>query len=187
MTKEELAIQYASQKAEELAIIIQEAYLKGYEQGFLNANKTISVDGIQYVDLGLPSGTLWSRTSLQYEHYGYKQTKVSYYDALNMQIPTVEQWEEVRKFCHCDGLNIIGPNGGRIGYGIAPGLYPIYSLGEHCEEGHNKFWLKGDVDSKNNAPTMIFDFNKKPIVPVIGTSSHFIGFQLPVFLVKKKE
>ena len=61
MTKEELAQQYAEEKAAEMAELLKAAYLKGYEQGELKVACSISIEGVEYYDLGLPSGTLWSK------------------------------------------------------------------------------------------------------------------------------
>lgn len=73
MTKEELAEKFAEQKAEELSSILKDAYLKGHEQGCLDSNKTLNIDGVKYVNLGLPSGTLWSTHALEGCNYGYYQ------------------------------------------------------------------------------------------------------------------
>ena len=186
MTKEEFAAQYSEQKTEEIKNLIKEAYLKGYEQGCLESTHSINYYGVEYVDLGLPSGTLWSKTSLQYESYGYKQKLFSYEETKNLQIPTVEQWEELCKYCHFFGHSIIGPNGQRIGYNKAPAGYWIKTLGEGCEKNQNMFWLRGEINEENNAPAMLYDVIEKRDNDIIckGASMHFIGFRLPVFLVK---
>ena len=192
MTKEELAAQFTEQKAKEFTEIIKEAYLKGYVQGRLDAFAPINIDGVEYVDLGLPSGTLWSKTSYNYLNYGYKQKLLSYREALNLPIPSLEQWQEVLDYCHFNNCYIIGPSGGRIGYDWAPSGYLIHNLGEECEQNGNMFWLKGEVDNKNTAPTMIYDIKRKDEIELNfwvykGTSRHFTGYKLPVFLVKNKE
>ena len=192
MTKEELASLFAEQKNVELTGFIKEAYLKGYEQGRLDSTDTFCIDGLEYADLGLPSGTLWSKEPLCHLDYGYKQTRLSYKEALNLQIPTIEQWEEVCRFCRFEQEKIIGPSGERIGYGWAPAGYRIYNLGEGCEENKQMFWLKGDVDSEGNAPTFIYDIKREDeyewvFSNVKGSSRHFTGYKLPVFLVTKKE
>lgn len=191
MTKEELAKQFAKQKVAELNNLIKEAYLKGYEHGQLDAGVPININGVEYVDLGLPSGTLWSKTSLYYCDYGYRQNRFSYYEAQNLPIPTKAQWDEVQKFCVFDKENIIGLSGGRIGYKRAPAGYFIRDLGEGCEEDKNMFWLKGDIDNENKASTMIYDLkltkNNQITYTYKGVSRHFIGYKLPVFLVKNKE
>ena len=62
-------------------------------------------------------------------------------------------------------------------------------LGEGCEKGRNMFWLKGEADEENNAPVMVYDLvDKEPNYEhIIGKDVHFIGYKLPVFLVKNKE
>ena len=189
MTKEELAEKFAEQKAEELSSILKDAYLKGYEQGCLDSNKTLNIDGVKYVNLGLPTGTLWSTHALEGCNYGYYQRRFSYKEACQLQLPTIEQWDEVCKYCRFDDRNIIGPSGERIGYNRANSGYLIRNLGEGCEENRNMFWLKGDVDAKNNAPVMVYDLaGKAPDYEIIiGKDVHFIGYKLPVFLVKNKE
>ena len=192
MTKEELAEQFAEQKVAELENVIQEAYLKGYEQGCLDSNKTLKIDGITYVDLGLPSGTLWSKHALQNCCFGYYQRHFSFIEACQLQLPTIEQWDEVCRYCRFEQDKIIGPSGERIGYDWAPSGYLIRNLGEGCEENRNMFWLKGDVDAENTAPTMLYDIKREDEMELIfshvkGTSRHFTGFKLPVFLVKNKE
>ena len=51
------------------------------------------------------------------------------------------------------------------------------------------FWLKGEADEENNAPVMVYDLvDKEPNYEhIIGKDVHFIGYKLPVFLVKNKE
>lgn len=191
MEKDELAILFANQKSEEIASIIKEAYIKGYEQGCLDSNKSINIDCVEYVDLGLPSGTLWSSIPLDYLNYGYKQRLLSYQEALKLQIPTVDQWEEICQFCKFVQDKIIGPSGQRIGYGWAPSGYRIYNLGEGCTENKQMFWLKGDVDDDNTAPTFIYDIKREDEVEFVfshttGMARHFTGFKLPVFLVRNK-
>lgn len=188
MTKEEYAEQFAEEKIAELANVIKEAYKRGYEQGCLDASNTLSIDDVEYVDLGLPSGPLWSKTPREYFDYGYKQTRLSYQEAAKLEIPTEKQWEEVLQYCHFEQHLIIGPSGQRIGYGWAPAGYRIYNLGESCKNDRNLFWLRGEVDSENNAPAMLYDLEGEYGKYVIhkGTAKHFIGFKLPIFLVKNK-
>ena len=184
MDIELLAEKYAEQKVSKLSSLIEDAYVAGYEQGLLESEKRLKLGGIEFVDLGLPSGTLWSKSSLNYENYGYKQRLFSYSEAVKLNIPTVEQWNELCECCRFLDEKIIGPSGGRIGYDRAPAGYLIYNLGEGCEKNRNMFWLKGELDSENNAPTMLYDYVGNIIK---GTNRHFTGFKLPIFLVKNIE
>lgn len=74
----------------------------------------------QYVDLGLPSGTLWKAEN---EGIGY----FSYYDAKNNfgeNLPTLNQLKELINVCEWrwmgNGFDVVGPNGNYI-YVPAPG------------------------------------------------------------------
>lgn len=199
MTKEELAELFAEQKKEELTTLIKEAYLKGYEQGQLGVSVPIFIDGVEYVDLGMPSGTLWSKEPLT-KNGSYLQ--VSYSEAMTLPIPTREQWEELNKTCAFKNNKIVAPlpTCQRIGFEYwRKGLQ-----GEECDyfTGY-KFWLKGEIDSLKHAPVMVYcvkDKEKHGIeyrelskyfrndrYLLIGSDKHFTGYKLPVFLVKNKE
>jgi len=64
MNKEELAEAFLMDKIDSIKSLIKEAFYKGYKQGVLKATLCINIDGIEFVDLGLPSGTLWSSCPL---------------------------------------------------------------------------------------------------------------------------
>ena len=129
MTKEEFAQQYAEEKAAEMAELLKAAYLKGYEQGELKVACSISID----YDLGLPSGTLWSKpirfTSPSCP--GYK--KFSHNDASRFDgLPTEAQWEELKK-CRIYDDYIIGCSGMRIYIDTSRSNYTDYR-GENVPE-----------------------------------------------------
>lgn len=183
MTKEELAEKYASEQASGFVAKIKEAYLKGYEQGEQNFATTIKVDGVEYIDLGLPSGTLWSRHPLSFETtYGSWYKMLSYTDAQKLNIPTEEQVKELisnRKILYTDGtVYAIGPNSKRIWY-----KWNINGEGvEGCD--YRKCWIKSEA--KNNE-AKVYLINKDPYdyrSSIIST--HFTGYKLPVFLVINK-
>ncbi len=68
----------------------------------------------QYVDLGLPSGTLWKSTNEKGGFYDYDSAKKLFGDKL----PTKNQWEELMTFCIWTwtgkGYKITGKNGKSI-------------------------------------------------------------------------
>ena len=175
MTKEELAQQYAEEKAAEMAELLKAAYLKGYEQGELKVACSISIEGVEYYDLGLPSGTLWSKPL---GSYGYKL--FSYNDASRFDgLPTEAQWEELKK-CRIYDDYIIGCSGMRIYIDTSRSNYTDYR-GENVPEGYNYFWLKSEMDEKGVAKAGSFNANGLSIV------SHFAGYKLPIMLTKKRE
>lgn len=176
MTKEEFAQQYAEEKAAEMAELLKAAYLKGYEQSQLKVASCISIKGVKYYDLGLPSGTLWSeplRTDSYYKEY----KQFSYNDASRFDgLPTEAQWEELKEICRIHSYDIIGRSGERISIWTENGY-----RGEYVPEGCNYFWLKPEMDEKGEAKAGRFNADGLSVV------SHFAGYKLPVMLTKKRE
>lgn len=103
----------------------------------------------------------------------------TYEEAMQLEIPTVEQFQELLEHCRVDDLRIFGYNCVKIGYEFAPTRDPylIYNKGEGIGECPNMFWLKSEPDSKHEAQTIVFDRN------ILHIGKHFIGFKLPVFFV----
>lgn len=68
----------------------------------------------QYVDLGLPSGTLWKSANEKGGFYSYDEAINKFGDKL----PTMEQWEELRGMCTWSwtgkGYKVTGDNGNSI-------------------------------------------------------------------------
>lgn len=64
----------------------------------------------EYVDLGLPSGTLWKSQNEEGGFYSYQNAKAKFGD----QLPTKEQLEELKSTCKWTwigkGYKVIGPN-----------------------------------------------------------------------------
>lgn len=87
-----------------------------------------------YVDLGLPSGTLWSASSEKKEYkYGEAIRK------FGTMLPTHEHWEELKKNCKWKwngcGYDITGPNGKSI-------VLPATEIGIHVSGGVlGSYWI----------------------------------------------
>ncbi len=90
-----------------------------------------------YVDLGLTSGTKWKTQNEQntYDYYNLfdYETAISEFGS---NLPTKEQWEELRAYCHWEwtgsGCKVTGPNGKEIflpaaGYRYCDGS--VYGVG----------------------------------------------------------
>ena len=149
MTKEEMAQQFAEQNAEDVKEMLRRAFLKGYNQVALQTAHSISIDGVEYYDMGLPSGTLWSEP-LEKEKGRYEMMpyiEASKYDGL----PTIEQWEELKNTCMVHDNEIIGITGKRITiefyvanstYGCPP------QRGEKVPDNEAWFWLKSEIDEE---------------------------------------
>ena len=180
--------QYAQGKAlEAITAAIEKAYQDGYNDGLnhlelekMEAAKT----GVKYVDLGLSSGTLWSKCYL-----GEGEDLYSYLDASKFNIPTKEQYEELfkeSKVCYLKncydvriGIKFIGPNGGEIQI--------LYKRIQDLDATNSKnqsfyFWIKDDeAGDKKNCAGIITDDQDIMETPV---NKIFMGLKLPVMLVK---
>ena len=73
----------------------------------------MSLSAQDYVDLGLPSGTLWKNVNEE-GFYSYEQAMATFGE----QMPTEEQFDELRKTCQWIwiglGYQVVGPNGRSI-------------------------------------------------------------------------
>lgn len=196
MNNVDKAKEYAEGKINDaLNKVIVQAYMAGYNSGYQDGYdkvvKETSSDDIEYVDLGLPSGTLWSSNYLEGENNEtiyVLQEKSKAFD-----IPTVEQWQELVKKCrweqgseridHTNGFYhyhdwaiCLGPNGNRIIF-EKTGLYEIQT--ERVRTNEVLFWLKKGKNSLCNSANITFCTIK------ITSKSEFPGYKLPIRLVKK--
>jgi len=123
---EELREKARSYAEENVIAILKESFAKiyadGYRAGYNDCKEEILVDlwdsRIDYVDLGLPSGTLWST---DYEKDGDDNLYLSYEMASDKNLPTREQWRELKGICKWEYIGVklekikcVGPNGNCI-------------------------------------------------------------------------
>ena len=187
----ERAANYAAEKTNELlANAIAQAYANGYRDGIKSSSFVVTA-GVKFVDLGLPSGTMWADKFLM-ENDGVSY--LPYKDADLKNIPTEEQWDELWNSCQWkydldDSRELlkaycVGPNGNVLefettGYIEAASISHSYMV---------KFWIKDcrDVDIKHSA-TISFGgtYNYRRGLEN-ATSDLFSGYRLPVMLVRKK-
>ena len=165
---------------------IEKAYADGYNAGYNDGldSKTDEKpedldDNMEYVDLGLPSGTKWAA--------GYLRDKdghlvwLPYEDAVKLSIPTVEQYEELVKYCRTTCLTgkrrqLTGANGKYVIYNCV-----IWLKGASQEfDNHIRFWLK-DQNEEVSLERKISD-----ICGETGFSpkKQFMGYRFPVVLVQ---
>lgn len=88
----------------ELQDILRKVYQQGYEDGIKSTQNAVSeVEKIEYVDMGLPSGTKWA----------FLPQKMTYDEAISKyQLPTEDQFKELIKNSECrtgyyDDRNVI--------------------------------------------------------------------------------
>lgn len=102
---------------------------------------------MMYVDLGLPSGTLWGSTSL-IGSYTYDAAIEIYGHLYGLQLPSEAQFEELRDKCTWSWkegyYQVIGPNGNCI-YLLARGSYTCDS--EYINGGY--YWSSTLYDTYN--------------------------------------
>lgn len=163
---------------------IAQAYADGYRDGYKDCKEEILVNlntsKTEYVDLGLPSGTLWGAN---YEKEGDKMIFLTYEKACSYNIPTVEQWIELQENCKRQNLFdnsnyltdvlFVGPNGNKIKFEISG----RFTTGGYTDVRQIFFWLREEKEG-----------NEKPAVHMQkggGYEYVFCGFRLPIRLVRK--
>lgn len=186
----EKAKKYAEGKAlNAISSAIEQAYTDGYNDGLQHREKSILdsiVDGVQYVDLKLPSEKMWSSTYIQDKKFQVPK-ELTYLEASKLNIPSEEDFQELFAYCAVDyyltkdvkGIQFTGRNGEKI-------IIPYFKIKEKANSeyvDHFSFWIKDDDDSqnKNNA----FNGSKKDGIVGCVTKT-FMGYKLPIMLVKEK-
>ena len=190
----EQADKYAEGKANEaITKAIADAYIEGYKAGYKDREEEIPMElrdnKTEYIDLGLPSRTLWST---DYEKLDGDYLYLPYEKAEYLKIPTKEQWEELKTSCkweynidNCHDFircRCVGPNGQilkfeRTGRIITEG---------NVDEWEAFFWIEDDSDLNEKNSIHMFNYGKK-FNKEIGRcelSKNFSGYKLPVRLVR---
>ena len=190
----EQADKYAEGKANEaITKAIADAYIEGYKAGYKDREEEIPMElrdnKTEYIDLGLPSRTLWST---DYEKLDGEYLYLPYEKAEYLKIPTKEQWEELKTSCkweynidNCHDFircRCVGPNGQilkfeRTGRIITEG---------NVDEWEAFFWIEDDSDLNEKNSIHMFNYGKK-LNKEIGRcelSKNFSGYKLPVRLVR---
>ncbi len=160
-------------------------YAAGYRDGYKDCQEEKPVnfcDGhTEYVDLGLPSGTLWSN---DYEKIDGRRVYQTYENAVQQNIPTKEQCEELLRFCKFSVspgpvYECVRPNGNYVRFRSTG-----YIKTERNTVYNNKafFWHVDDNDSFDSKNAIRIAKEESSIQTKIG--SCFIGYKLPIRLVK---
>lgn len=186
----ENAEKYSEGKANQaITKAIADAYIEGYKAGYKDREEEIPMDlrdnKTEYVNLGLPSGTLWAS---DYEKSNKVYIYLPYEKAKRMNLPTEKQWQELIKYCKMvpcgyDGQSqsfnsvvFIAANGNSITFSNIG--YVKAKLEHSCEI---LFWLQNKGgDSENNAVSIDGKKTSEKHEP----TNIFTGFKLPVRLVR---
>ena len=197
----ERAANYAAEKVNELlAKAIAQAYKDGYNNGYKECADDYDIDlyeDVDFVDLDLPSGLLWSSRYRMGEEN--KPLYLTYEEASTMDIPTEEQFNELVE--NCNWSHIMGyVNRGGYDYRQPVGKRCNSVNGEHIsysEEGMRhigsgygsndiRFWIRDDVDEAEKKSVFIESGlqNEKPIIKIKKVDASTA--KMPVMLVRNK-
>lgn len=190
----EQAEKYAEGKANQaITKAIAEAYIEGYQAGYKDREEEIPMElrdnKNQYVDLGLPSGTLWSN-DYEKDRNG-ERLYMPYKDASQMKLPTIEQVQELLYRCAWELDSVyspqyaqcIGPNGKRIRFDITGYADAIYTKDQH----DIYFWTYDNNKSDNRDAAYIYSGYQKTCRAASiykEITKKFQGCHLPVRTVK---
>lgn len=185
----ELSTNYASKNTSEMmSQIVAQAFADGYRMGYKDREDEIHVDlcndKTEFVDLGLPSGTLWSD---DYEKTNNDILYAPYLIAKSSNLPSEEQWKELIDNCRWEyelkngvyKFICIGPNGNCISF-YNKGLYS--SEGHFYYSGIAVFWFRDDSDNLDKSAAYLYYANKINLLSL----KQYMGYKLPIRLVKAK-
>ena len=193
---EELKVLANSYAEENVINVMKESFAKvyadGYRDGYKAREEEIPIDlrdnKTEYVDLGLPSGTLWSA---DYERDGDNIHYYAYIDAESLTIPTIEQWEELVDVCKWEydksgsfhEAYCIGPNGKVLKFFLSGMIHVDKRVGD----GRAYFWISEEKDGNEKSAVCIYDVSRNGInFTDKRVDCIFSGYKLPVRLVKSK-
>ncbi len=192
----EKADKYADGKANEaITKAIAQAYMDGYRDGYKDREQEIPADfrdnKTEYVDLGLPSRTLWSS---DYEKDGDSYIFLPYERAEYLKIPTEEQWEELYESCLWEyeideyfdfrKVKCIGPNGNVIVFKRTG----MITSDKNENNWESFFWVEDADDNMNKNGVHIWNrgnySQKKYKDGRSEVDKYFSGYKLAVRLVR---
>ena len=190
------AKEYAEGKVTEaLTKVVADAYMAGYNAGYQDGVDKVAKDSVseetEFVDLGLPSGRLWSSDYVKDDNgkviYVTQENNAAY------EIPTYEQFKELMDECKWEQKSeknwtesgfyywhewaiCIGPNGNKITF-EKTGYYEATDSLTRTSEIF--FWLNNKEYFHNNCASITFNSLN------IGSEKMFSGYKLPIRLVKR--
>lgn len=184
---------YAEEKTSDyLKDVIAQAYADGFTDGYKACQEQtpveMEINNIEFLDLGLPSGTLWSRDFLRDEEG--QIIYLPYVKAKELCIPTVEQLNELNEYCktynqkhcykNCSAEFAITGLSGEYTILCAQGYL---ELGRKVDSCSLYFWLLGDDDETSSKPVAYVGQVKYSYE----VFNKHIGLKLPVLLTKNKQ
>lgn len=185
----EKAKNYAEGKAiVALEQLIADAYADGYKAGYQDRDDEIPAEfkqdeDVEFVDLDLPSGTKWAKDFLRNEH-GH-MLYLPYREAKKYSLPTLEQLKELYEHCKTGYVGFdrksfifLSRTGEKISLSGGDVLTESKILGN---KGALIFWLN---EAENDDHEMLSCYT---LGANIQAMHFFIGYKLPVLLVKQQK
>ena len=189
------AKKYAEGKvADALSQVVADAYLAGYNAGYQDGIDKVAKDSVseetEFVDLGLPSGTIWSSDYVKTDNGNV--VYVTKENCVDHDIPTFEQWKELVDECKWKQMSeknwtesgfyhwhewaiCLGPNGNKITF-EKTGIYETTDSRTRTSE--ILFWLNNkEYFHRNCASITLNDLN-------VDSENVFSGYKLPIRPVK---
>ena len=193
MDNKERAKMYAEGKAlDAITSAIEEAYAEGYNEGYKDGTAQVDdetiveiVDGVKYVDLGLPSGKEWSFSYLVRDtSILHKRDMLTYQEASKLNIPTKADFLELIN--HCKMIPKIDSDNNIyvwILQNVKTGKYiSLYKskrieILEEIENESFKFWLRDD--NPEGDTRLCVDGSSQDKL-----GKFYMNYKLPIMLVK---
>lgn len=199
----EQADKFAEGKANQaITKAIVDAYIEGYRAGYNDREEELPLDlrdeKTEYVDMGLPSRTLWST---DYEEEESKYLYLPYDKAKNFKLPTKAQWEELFSLCKWEhifkqgdylsqlgnfeqiyyGVNCVGPNGQILSFKPTGHITTSFLQ----DQRDIFFWQEDNSNRSEKCNVHVFqEYNIISPCAKIEVANAFVGYKLPIRLVR---
>ena len=188
MTVDEKAKEFAAKFLDDIKEIIVDAYIEGYCEGKYDAEEkryeNEDEDDSDFIDLGLPSGTLWREDFLSDEDC--ENMRLAYNEARNFSLPTEEQCRELMSKCilvrEKNGITFRGKDNEELYLGFTDQAKKSNGRTDACI----RFWVKGDVDNDLKAPCLQCSILLLPNAAGYHLCRRFVGEKIAVLTVKNK-
>ena len=191
MTLQESADKFAGAYADTVKKLFIETFREGYGAGYLagaaavrNESQNDNEDEGDFIDLGLPSETLWREDFMFDEDLDIM--RLAYNEARNYSLPTEQQCRELMSKC----IAVREKNGITFRGKDREELYLEFTDQTNNKSGKTdayvRFWVKSDADEDLNALCLQFSI-LNPIEAGFHFCRRFVGEKLAVLTVKNKK
>ena len=149
-----------------------------------NDKKDKAIKNVDFVDLSLPSETLWASERIGYssQTFAFREAKKLYH------LPTDAQLLELEEECQisgdCNGFEILSADGVRINLNYNDNIYT--DNGDFIKATF-LFWLDEEEDSDKKVWCACVEYNVKAKRLNVFKRKIFVGEKLPVMVVKSKK